>query len=128
MPGESLHRSREKLKMLFPSREQQRRPACFQGTPQVCGDQRVLCRILDQRGIDILNRQVCHLSRHLEISVPRDHLVLEGRGFGHRPRAHVKADRTALHIDDRMMTILARRRSGQTDQYLAFTCFITARR
>src|SRR5436190_14020310 len=57
------------------------------------------------RAVDILNRQVCHLGRDLEIGVPRDHLVLEGRGFGHRPRAHVEADRTALHIDDRMMTI-----------------------
>src|SRR5687767_15112464 len=65
----------EKLEMLFPSCEQQRRPACFQGTPQVCGDQGVSCRILHQRGVDILNRQVCHLGRHPEIGVPRDHLV-----------------------------------------------------
>src|SRR5215469_7215807 len=44
-----------------------------------------------------------------------DHLVLERRSLCHCPRTHVEPDRPALHLDDRMVAILARWCSGQAN-------------
>jgi hypothetical protein len=45
----------------------------------------------------------------------RRHLVLERRRFGHRSGAHVEAHRATLHVDDRMVSILASWRRGEAD-------------
>ena len=44
-----------------------------------------------------------------------DH-VIKGCRLGHRLGAHAEPNRATLHVDDRMMPVLPRRRGGQTDK------------
>jgi hypothetical protein len=50
--------------------------------------------------------------------VARDHLVFEGRRFGHGAGTHVKPHWPTLHVDDWVVSILARRRRGETHNIL----------
>ena len=72
----------------------------------------------DERGVDVLDRDLGEFRRHPEFRVAGSHLVLEGRRFGHRPGAHAEPHGATLHVDDRMVPVLPRRRGGQTDNIL----------
>ena len=45
--------------------------------------------------------------------MPWDHLVFEWRNFRHLPGAHGEPNRATLHVDDRVMTVLASHGGGQ---------------
>src|SRR5689334_8295421 len=47
--------------------------------------------------------------------MPRDHLVFERSCFGHGSCTHAETDRTTLHRDDWLMTVLSRGSSSQAD-------------
>ena len=79
----------------------------------VIGDHLVPRDIIDECGVDILDRDLVRSGRHPETGITRSDLVLERRCFSHRPGTHAEQDGTTLHVDDRMLPVLPGRSSSQ---------------
>ena len=108
----------EILEMLRPTGQKQRAPSRFYGSHDVVGDHLVARGIIYQSGIDVLYRDLSEVGSHPEFGVAGSDLVLEGRRFRHCPGAHAEAHGPTLHVNDRMVPVLSRRRGGQTDDIL----------
>ena len=84
----------------------------------VAGDHLVARGIVDKSSVDILNRELGEFRSHSKLCVAGSDLVLEGRGLGPRPGAHVEPHGATLHVNDRMVSGLPRRSGGQADNIL----------
>src|SRR5436853_6134667 len=112
MLGNARESTCEKLEMFGPPRQEQRATSRFYSAHDI-GDHLVTRDIIDECGVDVLDRDLGQFRRHPELGVARSHLMLEGRCFGHRPGAHAEPYGAALHVDDRMVPILPGRSSSQ---------------
>ena len=106
------------LEMLCPTGQKQRATSRFYGAYDVVGDHLVARDIIDERGVDVLDRDLGEFGHHPELRMAGSHLVLKGCRFGHRPGAHAEPYGATLHVNDRMVPVLPRRRGGQTDNIL----------
>src|ERR1035438_7492052 len=113
--GNTCKLGREILEMFCPAGQEQWATSRFYGAHDVASDHFVARRIVDQCGIYVLDRNLGEFRRHPELRVAGSHSVLERRRFGHRACAHVVPHGSALHVNDRMVSVLPRRRGGQTD-------------
>src|SRR5271166_5131740 len=57
--------------------------------------------------VHLLNRCIDPLGRHAKLSQPRNHFMFERSDCGHRTCAELMSYRTALHVDDRVVSIFA---------------------
>src|SRR6185295_18187464 len=71
---------REILQVLGAAGEKERAPSGFNCPYDIVGNHLVAGGIIDERGIDVLNRDLGEVDRHPELRVAREHLVLKRRG------------------------------------------------
>src|SRR5215472_5310839 len=113
MPGNARESPCEKLEMFGPPGQKQRATSRFYSAHDVIGDHLVTRDIIDECGVDVLDRDLGQFGRHPEVGITWSDLVLERRCFSHRPGGHAEPDGATLHVDDRMVPVLPGRSSGQ---------------
>src|SRR6266496_6183057 len=102
MPGNTGESGREKPEMFCPPGQKQWATSRFYSVHNVTGDHLVARDIIDECGVDVLDRDLGQFWRDPELGIARRHLMFEGRCFGHRPGAHAEPHGSTLHVDDRM--------------------------
>jgi hypothetical protein len=114
----TLKLRRETPEVLGSAGQKKRRTAGLNDAEEVCGNHLVAGRVIDKRGIDIVNRYVSAFLSYPKLGVARNHLMFERGCLGHCGGTHAEASRAALHVDDRMVTVFSRRGRREADDVL----------
>src|ERR1700746_4224039 len=83
-------------------------------------DQFIADAVIDECGVHFLNRHIALPRRQAKVCQPRNYLVLERGSCRHRAGAELESNRTALHIDDGMVSICSLGSCCQSDDVLRF--------
>ncbi len=105
-----INKNQEEIEVIVPLSEHQWRPPVTDRLDDVVADPMSAWLVVDQLLVDSLELDTLvsiWISLRLERGRLHEDIVLEGAGRRLRPGVHSVSHRSALHEDDRMVTVLA---------------------